>query len=108
VADEPELAMIIRQDPVGGLISTVPSGMTTSKHASIAWNNSTAGFQVSAVVPVYALEDAFADGFPHGFEVQIVGPSGARELMVRAVMTKGTTKRIISRESTAILTSREF
>ena len=108
VADEPELAMIIRQDPVGGLISTVPSGMTTSKHASIAWNNSTAGFQVSAVVPVYALEDAFADGFPHGFEVQIVGPSGARELMVRVVMTKGTTKRIISRESTAILTSREF
>jgi len=108
VADDPEPLMTIDQHPSEGLVSTVPSGMTTSKHASICWNSGTPGFEVSAVVPVYALEDPFADGFPHGFEVQIVGPSGARELLVRAAMAKGTSKGIICREFSAVLTTREF
>ncbi len=108
VAIDPEPMMVIDQHPTEGLVSTVPSGVTTSKHASICWNSGTPGFEVSAVVPAYALADSFADGFPHGFEVQIVGPSGARELMIRVVLVKGVGKGIISREFTAVLTTREF
>jgi hypothetical protein len=48
------------------------------------------------------------DGFPHGFEVQLIGPSGARKLLVRLAMVKEGSSRLIGKEFKAILTTRDY
>ena len=108
VAAAAEYPMTIPQDPTEGVRSTIPSEVTTNKQASICWNSGTPGFHAAAVVPIFAIASQLSDGFPHGFEVQIAGPSGARELLVRVAMAKGTGRGIISRDFTAVLTTREF
>ncbi|MFH0962858.1 MAG: prepilin-type N-terminal cleavage/methylation domain-containing protein [Planctomycetota bacterium] len=100
--------MVIPRDSVEGLRSLIPAKVAKNKHASVCWNNGTNGFDAGIVVPRYAIANATGDGFPHGLEVQIVGPSGARELCVRLAMAKGTGKKVVGREFTAILTTRDF
>ena len=49
------------------------------------------------------------DGFPNGFEVQVVGQSGARQALVRIVLAKETSdRRMAAYESTTIISTREF
>jgi hypothetical protein len=48
------------------------------------------------------------DGFPHGFEVQIIGPSGARKMLLRLALCKEGSSRLIGKDFKAILTTRDF
>ena len=100
--------MIIPQDPDEGIQSLIPSGVTGTKHASICFNRSVPGWDTGPIVPQFGIEDDVSEGFPHGFEVQIVGPSGAREVLVRLALAKGTSRHVVARDFMSILTTRDF
>lgn len=104
----PEPDMVIPQDPDEGLRSAIPATPTRAKRASVGFNSSRAGWDTGPTIPLLALEDPLGDGFPHGFEVQICGPSGSREVLVRMVLAKGTARKIITREFQAVFTTRDF
>ncbi len=103
---------------------TIPTGIDTDGNvmvssvindlgrglASMAWNNSTT-FRTPDVVPKFAVGSSFGAGFPHGMEVQIIGPTGARQVLVRLVMAYvvgGSGQNLYSNESHTITTLREY
>ena len=44
-------------------------------------------------VAAFALVDTGGDGFPHGFETQIIGPAGARQVLVHVtVVSQGAAR----------------
>lgn len=55
-----------------------------SKYA-VAFNRGP-GFAINDSVPAFATASTSGDGFPHGFEVMIVGPTGGRRILARLVM----------------------
>lgn len=57
------------------------TGMLSYRHHSIATVFSRDSFGVSR----YGVESTASAGFPHGFEVQIVGPSAARQILIHVV-----------------------
>lgn len=59
------------------------NSLLSHRHHSIATNFAPASFRVG----VFSVVDNTGDGFPHGLETQIVGPSAARQLLVRLVLT---------------------
>lgn len=77
--------------------------------AGAAWNP-TPTWSVPDAVPGYAVASAAGDGFPHGFEIQIVGPAGARQVLVRLVLVKfiPVGNRLASQETVVIANCREF
>ncbi|NOZ20630.1 MAG: prepilin-type N-terminal cleavage/methylation domain-containing protein [Planctomycetes bacterium] len=100
-----------------------------SKHATVSWNTPgnefIAGmgnqfkvnygnyfrFQSPVLVPRFGYPDVSLSGpgFPHGFEVQVIGPSGARQVLVRLVLAKETwQKRIAAHETVTIVSTRDF
>lgn len=40
-------------------------------------------------VPAFGLIDNANDGFPHGFEVQVIGPASARQVLIRLTLVSG-------------------
>ncbi len=50
--------------------------------SSLSWNRTNQAW-IPQVVPLYAIADPLGDGFPHGFEVQVIGPTGSRTILVR-------------------------
>ncbi len=58
-------------------------GMLYYRHHSVASNYS----QPSYGVATFGIPDNTNNGFPHGLEVQIVGPSSARQVMMHLVLT---------------------
>ena len=58
------------------------SNLLSYRHHSVATNYARTAMGVGR----YGLIDPVDDGFPHGFEVQLVGPSVARQVMVRLVI----------------------
>ena len=73
-----------RPDPWSVLPSTpVVAGLLGDRHHSIASNFT----EASRGVGRYAIVDPTGDGFPHGFEVQMVGPSSARQTLLHLVVT---------------------
>ena len=78
--------------------------------AAIAWNNS-ANFRTPDIVPKFAQGNSVGAGFPHGMEVQIIGPTGARQVLVRLVMAyvvSGAGQNLYSTEAHTIVTLREY
>src|SRR3989339_1794027 len=78
--------------------------------ATVAWNNS-AIFSTPDIVPKFAVGSAVGAGFPHGLEIQIIGPTGARQVMVRLVLAyvvSGAGQSLYSNESHTIATLREY
>ena len=78
--------------------------------ASVAWNNTTT-FRTPDIVPKFAIGSSVGAGFPHGMEVQIIGPTGARQVMVRLVMAYvvgGAGQNLYSSEANTITTLREY
>jgi hypothetical protein len=71
-------------------------------------NRGSQGFELGPIVPQFATVIAGGDGFPHGFEVQIVGPSGAREVLLKLVLAKSGAQRIVARDLKAVLTTRDY
>jgi type II secretory pathway pseudopilin PulG len=73
--------------PASPLNERAPKGLFANARASISSNNTSTG---EAQIPKFAVAldpsvDINGIGFPHGFEVKIVGPSGARKVLVRVV-----------------------
>lgn len=62
--------------------------LLTYRHHSVGTNYARASFGVGR----YGLVSNAGEGFPHGFEVQIVGPSSARQVMLHLVVI-GTQRR---------------
>lgn len=83
-------------------------GVNHVKQASVCMNRGLPGFETGPIIPRYAIPNLLGDGFPHGFEIQIIGPSGAREMLLRLAMGKSTTRGLYSKDFTAILTTRDF
>lgn len=59
------------------------TGMLSFRHHSVATNHA----RTSTGVGRYGLTSSSGAGFPHGFEVQIVGPSSARQILLHLVLT---------------------
>ena len=117
ISNAPEANMLIAQDPSSGLVSMISGGIRRGetygtvrrgKRQSISMNDTETGFSGGAVVPELGLTDPTGDGFPHGFEIQLIGPNSARELMVRVALAKEGSRGIIERDFKAILTTRDL
>lgn len=86
-------------DPLSGALAPTPFGTRPNpwqvlpadsdghgrlayRHHSLATNFAPATMRVAR----FAILDATGAGFPHGFEVQIVGPSAARQVLLRLLV----------------------
>jgi len=80
-------------------------GYLGAGYASVAWNSG-ASFDIPDNVPKYTQANPLGDGFPNGLEIQVVGPSIARVVMVRLVLAYYVVlnKCLYSNESTTIIT----
>lgn len=58
------------------------AGMLFYRHHSIATNYSLPSYRV----PKYGIGNNTSTGFPHGFEIQVIGPSSARQVLLRLVI----------------------
>ena len=58
-------------------------GMLYYRHHSVATNFAGANFRVAQ----FGLRDASGDGFPHGLELQVIGPASARQVMFRLTVS---------------------
>ncbi len=58
------------------------SGILSYRHQSVATNYSLPSFGVGK----YSVSSNSGSGFPHGFEVQVVGPSSARQILLHLVL----------------------
>lgn len=84
----------------------VQKGFYAWRNAALAVNNGIVGTEAS--VPKFALPDNTGIGFPHGFEVKVVGPSGARKIKVRVVAERMMKNLIMRRSSESIATMRDI
>lgn len=98
----------ILNDTQDGITSQISGELRTGKRTSICMNRGTLGFERGPVLPMYAVASQLGDGFPHGFETQIIGPSGARQLFLHVVMGKDSSKGIIAKAFKGVLTTRDF
>jgi type II secretory pathway pseudopilin PulG len=71
----PDPWQILRRD-------TAVQGLLSYRHHSVATNYSRSNFGVGR----FGLVSNSGAGFPHGFEVQVVGPSSARQVMLHLVV----------------------
>jgi len=108
IDSSPTANMSIPRDPEVGLASVIPAGMTTLKQASVCFNTSTPDWGIGVTVPQYAVESSDGDGFPHGFEVQLVGASGSRRLLIRVALAKSASRTFVTRAFSAVLATRDF
>lgn len=104
ICDDPDNVYIIEKTNVTSVIGSLGHG-----RASVSWNKD-ADFWVPDTVPKFAILDAAGDGFPHGLEVQAIGPTGARQVFIHLVLAYyvGSTQSIFSNEATTIVTMHEF
>ncbi|MBI4833200.1 MAG: prepilin-type N-terminal cleavage/methylation domain-containing protein [Planctomycetes bacterium] len=104
IDDAPNNLYVVQRDNSYSIIGYL--GFGTS---SVAWNK-TADFPVPVAVPKFGIADQAGAGFPHGFEVQIIGPTGARQVMVRLVIAyfTPTNKALYGWESSTIAVMHEF
>jgi len=95
---------IIQRSNAISVIGSLGTGFAT-----VAWNNAD-NFEISSVVPKFTNGHMYGDGFPHGFEIQVVGVPAARKVMVRLVLAYYITlnKSLCFRESMTITTFHEF
>ncbi|MHC4944871.1 MAG: hypothetical protein ACYTG7_17790 [Planctomycetota bacterium] len=109
VMPEDPTTLVIAMEQWQGLFSRMQNnGNNHVKGASVFMNRGSQGFEIGPIVPQFATVIAGGDGFPHGFEVQIVGPSGAREVLLKLVLAKSGAQRIVARDLKAVLTTRDY
>ncbi|MFA5795122.1 MAG: type II secretion system protein [Candidatus Brocadiia bacterium] len=104
IDDAPDAAYVIEQESATSVIGNLGMG-----RASVSWNKDN-DFWVPDPVPKFGALDATGAGFPHGLEVQIIGPTGARQVFVRLVLAYyvSTNQTIFSNEASTIATMHEF
>lgn len=64
----------ILRDPIWSM-----DGLLSHRHFSVATNHALGSIGVSR----FSVMDDAGDGFPHGFEVQCIGPSSARQVLIQ-------------------------
>ncbi len=75
---------------------------------SVAFNTS-ADFDLGDTVPAFGTADTNQDGFPHGFEVMMGGPTGGRKVLVRLVLAADSgNARLVSRENVVLINARDY
>ncbi len=77
--------------------------------AGVAWNRN-ANVWISEPTPLFGLFNPAGDGFPHGFEVQVTGPTGARTILFRLVISEfvGLDQDLDTFSLSAIVNAHEF
>ena len=81
------------------------NGLLYFRHHSIATNYS----QPSYGVGKFGIVSTTGDGFPHGFEVQMIGPSGARQVLLRmAIVSTNLSGHIAHADMQAIMDARDL
>lgn len=106
---DPAVVGTFRQiDESDGSMSTTPSGgrpdpwevlrrepdvrgLLSYRHHSVA-----TVFAPNFAVTKYAIESAVGVGFPHGFEVQVVGPSSARQVLLHMVIASTNRRGLVA------------
>lgn len=81
-------------------VNQLPTG---SVYYAIGYNNM--GY---IAIPKFASPDNTGDGFPHGFEVAIVGPRSSRDILVRTVVIAYLSSKILGNESSTIISVPQF
>jgi hypothetical protein len=101
----PDANYIIQKNTIRSVIQD----LGVAGYTSVAWNTSNQ-FHTPDVVPKYAEGNSVGAGFPHGFEIQIIGPTSARQTMVRLVLAYFITvnNSLFSNESLTMVTTREY
>lgn len=78
------------------------------KHASVSWNTGST-FRTPVGCPAFGFANASGDGFPLGFEVQVIGVSGARQTLVCLTLARQTpAQRIAAHRAQIIISSKDF
>jgi hypothetical protein len=104
VAVTPEATFSIPASPVQ---ARYPKAYYRRYNASLSQNNTITGTE--AAVPKFTQPLALpAPGFPHGFEVKIVGPSGARKIKTRIVAERMMRNQVFRAASETISTMRDI
>jgi hypothetical protein len=71
--------------------------------------NSGEDFDIRDPVPVFTEAETIHDGFPHGFEVMMCGPTGGRKVMIRLVLAADSSSaRLVSRENIVLINARDY
>jgi len=106
LATSPQSPMVIQFDSWEEVVPNMKY-----KHMSVCWNIDDT-FRLPIKVPTFGVASAAGDGFPHGFEVQIIGPSGARQIMTRIALVKETSSRrvagIAAHVNTTVISAKDF
>jgi prepilin-type N-terminal cleavage/methylation domain-containing protein len=90
----------------GKQLISIVTGILGSGYAYSISPNTSASFQTSATVPLFATASGL---FPSGFEVVVVGPNSARQVFVRLVLVAaGGFKNINSQATTALVSARDL
>jgi hypothetical protein len=92
--------------PASRVNERVPKGYYAWRNAALASNNGIVNSEAS--VPKFTQPIPAGIGFPHGFEVKVVGPSGARKIKVRVVAERMMKSRVMRRASESIATMRDI
>jgi len=100
VSTTPTEEFVIRSDQMAGIHE-----FFLDKRSSVAWN----GGETQVPVPKYGFRNDSTDGFPHGFELKIIGQAGSRQMLVRLALLGWTPPgHTAYADSTVIVPIREF
>ena len=104
IDDAVDAFYIIQKDTIERVIGNLGYGTS-----SVSWNRGS-DFWVPDAVPKFGLASQSGAGFPHGFEIQVIGPTGARQVLVRLVLTYyiGLNQSLFSGESITVAVMHEF
>ena len=79
-----------------------------ARHTSVSWNTGST-FRSPQMIPVYAYASATGDRFPHGFEVQVIGLSGARQTLVSLSLARqAPAQRLAAQRAQIIIMSKDY
>lgn len=81
-------------------INTLPTG---NVYYAIGYNSTG-----NISIPKFAIPDSTGDGFPHGFEVAIVGPRSSRDILVRIVVVAYFSGKVVGNENLSIISVPQF
>lgn len=79
-------------------------GMLTYRHCSLVTNFAPSSWGVAK----FSVASSSGSGFPHGFELQLIGPSSARQLLCRILVTSNNSGQKAHASVQAVLDARDI
>ncbi len=122
VGADPAVVDTLRQIAVGGTLSNSPlvprsitweilrdsdqssDGLLHYQHFSVMTNYAPANFGVGA----FSVLDNSGDGYPHGFEVQIIGPSSGRQVLLHLIVASNLPGLLAGSNQKLIISTRDI